>query len=86
MITLGDGQDGHKPPIKVHMELDNCSVPMEVDTGRLVPRPHPKNWERGLVTLASFPVCAESAYYRTHSKLHPPFCRLGLATSMGVYN
>ena len=29
------------------------------------PSPHPKNWERGLVTLANFPICAESAYYVT---------------------
>ena len=27
--------------------------------GSLVPRPCPKNWERGLVTLANFLVCAE---------------------------
>ena len=30
----------------------------------LRPRPHPKYWEKGLVTLANFLVCAESAYYR----------------------
>ena len=30
-----------------------------------VPRPHPKNWERGLGSLANFPVCAESACYST---------------------
>ena len=33
----------------------------------LVPRCHPKNWERGLVTLANFLVCAESAYCNTTS-------------------
>ena len=27
----------------------------------LVSRPHPNNQERGLVTLANFPLCAESA-------------------------
>ena len=31
----------------------------------LVPRPHPKNQERGLVTLANYLICAESAYYVT---------------------
>ena len=36
----------------------------------LVPRPHPKNRERGLVSLANFPVCAESAYYATHPNNH----------------
>ena len=65
------------------MELDNCSVPMEVDTGSLVPRSHPKNWERGLVTLASFPVCAESAYYLTHSKLRPPFLQVRFSYKYG---
>ena len=28
--TLGDGHEGCKPAIKVHVEVDNCSVPMEV--------------------------------------------------------
>lgn len=31
--TLGDGQVGCKPAIKVHVEVDNCCVPMGVDTG-----------------------------------------------------
>ena len=31
--TVGDGQEGHQPPIKVHVKVDNCSVAMEVDTG-----------------------------------------------------
>ena len=31
----------------------------------LVPRPHQKNQERGLVTLANYLICAESAYYVT---------------------
>ena len=39
-------------------------------TSSLVPRPHPKNRERGLVSLANFPVCAESAYYTTHPNNH----------------
>ena len=39
-------------------------------TTSLVPRPHPKNRERGLVSLANFPVCAESAYYATHPNNH----------------
>ena len=34
--TLGDGREGRQPPIKVHVEVDNCSVPMEVDTGASV--------------------------------------------------
>ena len=29
----------------------------------LVPRPHPKNWERGLVSLAKISVCAVSAVF-----------------------
>ena len=28
----------------------------------LVPRPHSKNQERGLVSLVNFPICAESAH------------------------
>ena len=32
----------------------------------LVPRPHAKNRESGLVSLAKIPLCAESAYYATH--------------------
>ena len=31
--TLGGGGEGYQPPIKVHVEVDNCSVLMEVDTG-----------------------------------------------------
>ena len=31
----------------------------------LVPRPHPNIPERGLVTLANYLICAESAYYVT---------------------
>ena len=34
--TLGEGQEGRQPPIQVHVEVDNCSVPMEVDTGASV--------------------------------------------------
>ena len=41
---------------------DTCTVYAQ---SSLVPRPHPKNRERGLVSLANFPVCAESAYYVT---------------------
>ena len=32
----------------------------------LIPRPHPKNRERGLVSIAKIPICAESAHYATH--------------------
>ena len=39
----------------------------------LVPRPHPKNRERGLVSLAKIPICAESAYYATHPDNHIPY-------------
>ena len=31
----------------------------------LVPRPHPKNREMGLVLLANLPMCAESVRYAT---------------------
>ena len=34
--TLGEGQEGRQPPIQVHVKVDNCSVPMEVDTGASV--------------------------------------------------
>ena len=34
ILTVGYGQDSHNPPIKVHVEVDKCSIPMEVvDTG-----------------------------------------------------
>ena len=36
IYTLEQGQDSLLPPIKVHVELDRCSVPMEVDTGASV--------------------------------------------------
>ena len=32
VYTLEQERDARLPPIKVHMELDHCSVPMEVDT------------------------------------------------------
>ena len=32
-----------------------------------------KNWERGLVSLAKIPICAESAYYATHRNNHIPY-------------
>ena len=36
IYTLEQERDVRLPPIKVHMELDHCSVPMEVDTGASV--------------------------------------------------
>ena len=33
VYTLEQKRDARLSPIKVHMELDHCSVPMEVDTG-----------------------------------------------------
>ena len=36
VYTLEQERDARLPPIKVHMELDHCSVPMEVDTGASV--------------------------------------------------
>ena len=36
----------------------------------LVPRPHSKNQERGLVSLVNFPICAESACYTPQHALH----------------
>ena len=37
------------------------------------PGPHPTNrGERGLVSLAKIPICAESAYYATHPNNHIP--------------
>ena len=36
IYTLEQGRDSRLPPIKVHVELDRCSVPMEVDTGASV--------------------------------------------------
>ena len=43
--------------------LSPCRIPSSPPS--LVPRPHPKNRERGLVTLANYLVCAESALYVT---------------------
>ena len=37
------------------------------------PGPTPKNPERGLVSLAKIPVCAESAYYATRPNNHIPY-------------
>lgn len=34
--TVEQIRDSRLPPIKVHVELDSCNVPMEVDTGALV--------------------------------------------------
>ena len=34
--TPGDGRESRQPPIKAHVEVDNCSVPMEIDTGASV--------------------------------------------------
>ena len=36
IYTLEQGRDTRLPPIKVHVVLDHCSVPMEVDTGASV--------------------------------------------------
>ena len=46
-------------------ELASCMYDWLLLWGSLVPRPRPKNWERGLVLLANFPVCAESGCYVT---------------------
>ena len=34
--TFGDELEGRQPPIKVHVEVDNFSVPMEIDAGASV--------------------------------------------------
>ena len=36
VYTLEQERDARLPPIKVHVEINNCSVPMEVDTGASV--------------------------------------------------
>ena len=58
---------------KSALERDDLQIKLPLKWWSLqssfVPRPHPKNRERGLVTLANFPVCAESAYYVTISCL-----------------
>ena len=52
----------------------NCLVPdptqFTQEEGSLVPRSHPKNRERDLVSLANFLVCAESAYYVEISEVY----------------
>ena len=35
-MTLQRTQDGRTPPIKVHVEVEGVSIPMEVDTGASV--------------------------------------------------
>ena len=32
ILTVERGCDGRQPPIKEHVEVDKCSIPMEVDT------------------------------------------------------
>ena len=36
IMTVKQRQDGHTPPIKVLVEVDKVSIPMEVDTGASV--------------------------------------------------
>ena len=36
IMTVKQRQDGHTPPIKVHVEVEKISIPMEVDTGASV--------------------------------------------------
>ena len=36
MATVQQGREGRVPPIKVQIKLDECCVPMEVDTGASV--------------------------------------------------
>ena len=60
IMTIKQRQDGHTPPIKVHVEVEKVSIPMEVDTGASVSimsenRYH-KFWpRRGLSTSAIRP-------------------------------
>ena len=48
-----------------------------------VPRPRPKNRERGLVSLVNFPICAEPAYYTTHPNNHISYIIDLLCSSRG---
>ena len=52
------------PPGYAHAQLRSVTLLIlpTLPLTRLVPRCHPKNQERGVVTLANFLVCAESAY------------------------
>ena len=36
ILTVKQGCDGRQPPIKVHVGVDKCSIPMEIDTGASV--------------------------------------------------
>ena len=36
IMTVKQRLDGHTPPIKVHVEVEKISIPMEVDTGASV--------------------------------------------------
>ena len=52
----------------------------------LVPRPHPKSWERDMVSLAKIPVCAKLAYYATHPYNHIPYVIDSLCSSHALRN
>ena len=59
----------------------NCLVPDPTQftqgEGSFIPRSHPKNQERGLVSLANFLVCAESAYYVEISEVYEMYMYAG---------
>ena len=65
LFRVTDTEGGKSGMLEVVWKLDQSRF-------SLVPRPHPKNRERGLVSLAKISVCAKSAYCTTHSNNHIP--------------
>ena len=77
IMTVKQRQDGRTPPIKVHVEVDKVSIPLEVDTGASVSimseNQYRKLWrDRSLSTSFCYRIAdlLKRPYYRPTQKYY----------------